>query len=274
MAKKQPVTQGKLADYISWSGFLIGVASMVPVYSQKQATPTFWLIAGAGCAIIIFGLCVRLSTTLFAFVAQLIDARVATITTCLDHHVDEVYALARSFFGDEVTEPAKIKEIRRKYKNGLQVALRKERGERMTVQGYYFMFPINKRCVDKIVAFTFDVSDLAEEDIATQPRYGYAMYVGAIAGQGIMVRRELLGAIKMSGDLVAQTKTGVAYARAATDRGRTLLKDHGFEPVHPEADRIGCFYSRAFESAFSPRLSIEMTRKRQQKRSDRTRLGG
>jgi hypothetical protein len=244
MARRQAVTQAKLADYISYSGFTIGIASLVPVYTQKQATPLFWTIVSCGAAIVFFGLAVRMSTTMFSLVARLLDAKVATITTCLDHHVDEVYSLARSFFGDEVTEPAKIKEIRAKYKNGLQVALSRERGERMTVRGYFFMFPINRRCVERIVDFTFQVSDLCQADIATQPRYGHAMYIGAIAGQGLMVRRELLGAIKLSGDIVAQTKTGTAYARAATDRGRTLLIDNGFAPVHPRADRVGCFYSR------------------------------
>jgi hypothetical protein len=272
MRQRQPVSQNQLADHISLSGFLLALASLVPTLTQHQTSPAFWFLSAGGIAIIAFGVTVRVSRRAYDLVARLIDAPIATICTCPDQHVNEVYELARDFFGDDVTEPTKIHAIRSKYKNGLQVALREVKGGAMQVQGYYFMFPINKRCVEKIVDSSFEVSDLDADDIATRPRYGYAMYIGAIAGRGPMVRRELLGAIKLAHSVVIETKTRTAYARAATKRGQQLLQSHGFHPVNRYADCIGCFYSKKLdaETPLIEKAQPMRRRKRVVSASDRT----
>lgn len=247
MRRRQAISQSKLAGYISWSGFAIGCASLVPVFTQHQTSTAFYIVLGIGIVIMLLGLSIKLSEFVYGVVAAIFDAGLTRIGRCLDHHVDEVHQMAKRYFGEEITDVTKIKEIRSKFKDGLQVATKKDKNGRDIVVGYFFLFPINKRCVDKIISFEFEVSKITQSDIATRPQYGHAMYIGAIAADGILARRELLGAIKIADSLVARTKTKTVYARAATKRGLDLMIKNGFTPVHPLADGIDCFFMKTVQ---------------------------
>lgn len=244
MRRRQTISQSKLADYVSWSGFAVGCASLVPVFTQNQTSFAFYIIICIGALIILLGLCIRISDFAYGIMASMFDAGLTRIGRCLDHHIDEVHEMAKRYFGDDITDVNKIKEIQRKFRDGLQVAIKKDANGRDIVAGYFFLFPINKRCVDKIFSFEFEVSKIDQADIATRPQYGHAMYIGAIAADGIFARRELLGAIKLADSLVARTKTKTVYARAATKRGLELLVKNGFTAVHPKASGIDCFFMK------------------------------
>lgn len=247
MRRRQAISQNKLADYISWSGFAVGCASLVPVFTQNQTSVAFYVIFAVGVLIVLLGLAIRISELVYGVMASIFDAGLTRIGRCLDHHIGEVHEMAKRYFGDEITDVAKIKEIQSKFRDGLQVAIKKDDKGRDIVAGYFFLFPINKRCVDKIYSFEFEVAKIDKADIATRPQYGHAMYIGAIAADGLFVRRELLGAIKVADSLVAKTKTKTVYARAATKRGLDLLIKNGFTAVHPRAEGIDCFFMKTVQ---------------------------
>lgn len=182
------------------------------------------------------------------FVRVVLRGRAVNIRRCEDHHIEAVYSMATRHFGESVTEPRKIKMILSRFHDGLQLALMEDpdKQEPATVGGYFFMFPISRACVEKILDYSFDVSSLAKEDIASKARYGHAIYIGGIVADRLATRAELLGALKMSVALAQQTRTKTAYARAATASGLRILEKHDFHAVHPAAQGVGYFYRRVF----------------------------
>jgi hypothetical protein len=243
---KRSYTQKSVGDALGWAGLLVGVASAVPLMLQGPQSIYFWIPLVGGIAVLAFSFATHTNHRFFGWLISLLGGRVVGIATCTDEQVNAVHAIAHSFFGDAVSEPHKINEIRSKYKQGLQVALGRDREGVVRVLGYYFLFPINKRCCDRIHKFDFALSNLTKEDIATKPAYGHAIYIGAIAARGLIAQSELIGAVKANTHMVAQTKGKIAYARAATKRGLELLKENGFTPVHPEATGVNCFYKKSF----------------------------
>lgn len=244
---RKSYSRDRIANALAWSGFLIGLAGVAPLIFQTNVTPFFWLFLVPGLAVLLLSLAVGLSQTFYTWVTLLFLGRGSlAISAGADCHVEGVQKIAKQYFGETTTNQEKTKEIISKYKDGLRVACAKNREGEIEVVGYYFLFPINKRCVDRIYAFDFDIGSISSDDIATKPRFGYAMYVGAIAAKGWLARAELLGALKATEDQVALTKTKTAYARAATKRGREVLLQHGFKPVHSKADDVECFYRKTF----------------------------
>jgi len=231
----------------------------------------FWVFLLLGIAILVVSVFIALSQAAFRMVLEFIfDEKITGIAACTDDQVDGVHALARSFFGEGVTEPTKIRQIRAKYRDGLQVALGRDRDGATVVRGYFFMFPINKQCCERIQSYNFTIADLTANDIAKQPSAGHAMYIGAIAARGAVAQMQLLGAMKSRASTVAQTRSRTAYARAATQRGLEVLLEHGFEPVHPKADTVDCFFKKTFER--SEQMTLDMAARsanRKQRRAAR-----
>jgi len=244
MKRKRPISQDRLASHVSWSGIFISAASLVPVFTQHQTSAPFYAILSIGLLIVAVGLSIRISEFAYGLAASTFYAGLTRICRCNDGHIDQVHEMARRYFGEDVTDVCKIREIQSKFKDGLQVAIKKDEHGNDIVSGYFFLFPINKRCVERIVSFNFDISEINQLDIATKPQYGHAVYIGGIAADGIFIRKELLGAIRVADSLVSKTKTKTVYARAATPLGLKLLQRNGFSPVHPMAVGLNCFYMR------------------------------
>lgn len=243
---RKPVQRDRVTVPLAWSGFAISVLSAVSLLSDQRSAPVFWVILSLGMATITFALVVHLSDTVFEWFVTIFGGTVLDIRTCGPSEIAKVHELASHFFGEGVTEPDLIRQITDKYRDGLQVAIGRNGEHELTVRGYFFLFPINKLCADRICNFTFEVATLKSEDIATKPKYGHAIYIGGIAARGLIARAELMGAIKANAEKARQTRSGIAYARAATPRGRALLEENGFVPVHPHARDIGCFFKKSF----------------------------
>lgn len=245
--RKKRVAREHVSHLLGWVGLLISMLSATPMLSDKALSPLFVVILVLGGSIFAFAIAVRVSDTVFEwFVVVILGGTVLDIRTCKPAEIPLVHRLAEEFFGESVTAPEIIRNIVSKYRDGLQVAIGHNMDRELTVRGYYFLFPINKRCVDRIHDYSFKVSQLTKEDIATNPKYGYALYIGAVAARGIIARAELMGAIKANAERARQTRSRTAYAKAATKRGRDLLLENGFEPVHPYATDIDCFFKKSF----------------------------
>lgn len=243
---KRPIRRESVTGVLTWGGLAISVISAVSLLSDARLAPFFWAILALGVAIILFALAVHLSDTVFEWFVSILGGAVLDIRTCGPGDIAQVHQLAEHFFGEGVTEPELIRQITDKYRDGLQVAIGRNGERELTVRGYFFLFPINKRCADRICDFSFEVSSLRAEDIATKPKYGHAIYIGGIAARGVIARAELMGAIKANAEKARQTRSGIAYARAATARGLALLEENGFVPVHPHARDVGCFFKKSF----------------------------
>lgn len=247
--KRRTISRDRVSQPLGWIGLAISILSATPLLADKTFLPMFGVILCLGLAIVGFAIAIHLSDTVFEwFVVVGLGGKVLDIRTCRSTEIPQVHSLAENFFGESVTAPETIGNIVSKYRDGLQVAIGHNSERELSVRGYYFLFPINKRCVDRIHDYTFTVAQLTSDDIATKPKYGHALYIGAVAARGVIARAELMGAIKTNAERASQTRSGVAYARAATKRGRDLLLENGFEPVHPYAVGLDCFFKKSFRS--------------------------
>jgi len=247
MKKGVIVARDRVSELTTWVGLIISVLSAAPMLADKAMSPVFVVILLLGLSIVAFAVVIRLNDTVFEWVVVVVlGGKVLDIRRARPSEIIQVHSLAADFFGHGVTTPDVIDAITSKFRDGLQVAIGHNQERQLSVRGYYFLFPINKRCVDRIHDYTFKVGDLTGDDIAVKSKYGYALYIGAVAARGVIARAELMGAIKTNAEHARQTKSMTAYARAATKRGRDLLLENGFEPVHPRAAGVDCFYKKCF----------------------------
>lgn len=248
--RKKPVARDRVSHMLAWVGLPISVLSAAPMLHDKAFSLLYGVILLLGVLTVAIAIAVHFSDTVFEwFVSVVLGGVVFDIRTCRPAEISLVHKMAEGFFGASVTTPEVISNIVAKYKDGLQVAIGHNYERDLTVRGYYFLFPINKRCVDRIHNYSFRAAEITSDDVATKPKYGYALYIGAIGARGVIARAELMGAIKANAERARQTRSGIAYARAATKRGRDLLIENGFEPVHPHANDIDCFFMKSFAEA-------------------------
>lgn len=228
---------------IATSGMLITIVGALPV--ALNGFPSLLASAGFffGLSLLLVAGLVWASSRVYDFVIGFVTETTHVICNCEDHDVDSVYHFASSFFGETITSQNQIRLILRKYKGGLKLAKKRTKAGYSLV-GYIFYFPINKEIVDKIHKYKFSVGELTPKDIATQAKYGYAMYVGAIAGKGLIAKAQMLSLLMNYEQEAMKTKTKTIYARAASSDGLKLLKKNGFEPVHARADDIDCFFRK------------------------------
>ena len=199
-----------------------------------------------GVFIFVFGILLITKDGIYVMFIDFVCSGVDHILTCSNRDVEAVHKFAMKFFGNAVTNPDQIRKILSKYKYGLKIGISHRNGSKDII-GYFFYFPLNKVAVDKIKKFEFDVTKIEKEDVSTKPRYGQAIYIGAIAANSLSARAQMLGALKQAVEEAKLTKTKTVYARAASMDGLRILKKHGFLPVHPRANEEGCFFFKKYE---------------------------
>ena len=244
---KKRYSQETLSIFLGCIGVILGIAGLIPIIIDGKTNILFWILITIACGFFIYGLIVYANDQAYDFLSKILGGPVSSITPCEDKYIEYVHKLAVSYFGGQVTSPQKIREILSKYRPGLQIALGTE-DVPPNVRGYYFLFPINKTCVTKIKDFNFNVSQIDSGDITAKPRYAEAIYIGGIVGNDFWSRVEILGAVKSHANIVHQTRSKTAYARAATKDGLRVLVRNGFTPVHPRATDIDCFYMKSFKT--------------------------
>lgn len=215
--------------------------------ATPDALGDYWLVKvigfSVGILLLALAALISISSHVYERIVGAVYGATHVIDFCSKHEVEIVHHFAKTFFGNEVTDPEKIHLIIRKYRNGLRIA-KKFTDEGVSIIAYIFYFPINKSTVEKIHKYEFDVKDLKASDIASHPRYGYAMYIGAIAGRGVVAKAQMLSVLMDKQDEAKKTKTKTVYARAASRDGLRLLKKRGFKPVHTKADDVECFFMK------------------------------
>jgi hypothetical protein len=250
MTKFKALDRDHISFLTSVSGLCLSIAGVIANVVGNQTNLLFWIAVIGGVVVVLVGIAMRFHEPFFRTVLRpFFGTNIITIHSCQDHQVELVHSLASNHFGEAVTSTDQIRSIIRRYPDGLQVAIVNNDSSKPFIGGYYFYFPIQKPSVDRIIEFKFDVSSLDPNEIADRPDRGYAMYIGAIAGNSMQVRAELMGALKMNIGMAQKTKSATVYARAATTRGKQVLIDYGFSPVHPHAYAVGCFFQRVFSKA-------------------------
>jgi hypothetical protein len=194
------------------------------------------------------GLALRYGSTLHERFKRHRDRHIE-ISTCRHEDVQAVYELAVGHFGEGVTPPDQIHRILARHRTGLKTAHWVGGGQPRELCGYFFVIPINRSLATKIHMDRFKVVDIDVDDIPRQPRYAYATYIGGIVGIGKPARHEILGALKAALDNSPRTKSGLVYAKAATEAGLRALDGYKFRPVHTKATGIDCYYYRDIHPA-------------------------
>ena len=196
-----------------------------------------------GICLLLFGIFARFLTGTYDAIIAFFTMPDWDICACESEDVKHVYDFARKYFGPQITDIEKIELIRSKFKPGLKILKNRKNGQ---IGGYIFYFPINKTAVGKIRSYDFSPLSLDKSDVASKPRYGQAVYIGAIAALSVSGRYLMMGCLRSAEEDARKTKTKTAYARAVTPHGLRIVRKHQFMPVHPEADGENCFYHRKF----------------------------
>lgn len=260
------------ANLFGIGGLLVALASFGQATISTETPFYIWILVAAGSITSIFGYLVAFSRSSYILALRLLygDDDIL-ILPCRDEDVEAVHKIGCEFFGEGVTDPDKIRAILRRFNRGLMVAYATDECSRLVVRGYFFAFPIKQSCVNLIQQGRFSIANLDPREIATQYRYGHAVYIGAIAGTTRLVCGRLIGATQGCYQDVIKTKSRTAYAKAATSRGRELLERNDFSPVHPQAKGIGCFYEKTIPHSYQPEPLRKNAISRQKLRKKRRR---
>lgn len=229
--------------FFALASLLLAAASTVPLINSDKTNWIVNLFFFFAILIIIFVLLVLFGIRACSYIAVWLGGDPCRIRRPTDEEISDVYTFAKDYFGDSVTDAETIRQITKKYKDGLKLAKRRKNGKNVVV-GYFFFFPINKTTVEKIRKYEFAAKDLSAADVASRPQYGYAFYIGAIAAEGWRARAQMLGALKANEEIAKYTRSKAIYARAASKDGLRVLRKHGFYPVHEKADDVDCFFKK------------------------------
>lgn len=160
--------------------------------------------------------------------------------------LQKIHKMAFDFFEGDVSPLEKMIEWQRRNSDIFWVVFRDE-NSRSKISGYFCVIPILKSATkliknEHIKGSEFSVDHITSKISRNKP---YALYIGAVAANGIFARAASLNHIDQFMHHMKRKNVNNVYTRPVTKDGLRLCKKRGFKPVDRKVkDQLNRVYHR------------------------------